>query len=115
MSERKTDNPENFPALGRMFLWVDRPGSANKIFWALAALCVLLFLADFTFEKHGKFDMENWPGFYAAFGFVAFSGVIFGATMLRKIIKRREDYYGDKSVDAEEYPADGTDRAQHDD
>jgi len=108
------DNPSKYPAIGRLLTWVDRPGSATKLFWALAGLCVFLFLLDFTYAKHGHFTMEDYPGFFGVFGFVAFSGVIFGAKALRVLIKQPEDFYGDKAIDTEDYPDDQLDKAEHD-
>lgn len=113
MSQRETD-PAKLPALGRMLLWVDKSGSATKITWALAVVCGLLVLADFTFEKHGHFDVENLPGFFGAYGFVMFTGLILAAKGLRVLIKRREDFYGDKAVDREDYPEAGLDKVDHD-
>jgi len=113
MSEHETD-PKKLPALGRMLLWVDKPGSANKIFWALAVVCGLLFLADFTYEKHSYFDIEHLPGFYGIYGFVMFTGLILAAKGLRVLIKRNEDFYGDKAVDSEDYPEAGLEKVDHD-
>ena len=108
--DKKTENTDSFPPLGRALTWVDRPGSANKIFWGLAVACALIFLASFTFEAHGHFEVEHIPGFYAVYGFVMFTGLILAAKLLRVFIKRPEDYYGDKAVDSEDYPADQLDR-----
>ena len=110
----QTPKDENLPTLGKLLTWVDRPGSANKIFWALAVLCLVLLVSDFTYEKHEYVHQADMPGFYGIFGFVAFSCVIFGAKLLRTIIKRDENFYGDKSVDTEEYPIEGTDRVNYD-
>ncbi len=111
---KQNDNPENYPFLGRMMLWVDKPGSANKIFWALTVLCGVLFLADFTYDKHGHFHIEDIPGFYGIYGFISFTGLILIAKTLRVLIKRPEDYYGDKAVDREEYPEEQLDKVDHD-
>lgn len=105
---------ENLPALGRMMLWVDKPGSVNKIVWGLAALCLVLFLLDFTYDSHGHFAVEAIPGAYGIYGFVMFTALILAAKALRFFIKRPEDYYGDKAVDAEEYPADQLGKVDHD-
>ena len=113
MSDHETD-PANLPALGRMLLWVDKPGSVNKIIWTLALVCGLLFLADFTFEKHGYFDIEHLPGFFGVYGFVMFTGLILAAKGLRVLIKRPEDFYGDKAVDREQYPEAGLGKVDHD-
>ena len=114
MPNHPKDDTSTFPPLGRMLLWVDKPGGANKIFWALAALCFVLFLADFTYEKHSYFEMEHLPGFYGFFGFVSFTGLILVAKALREIIKRPENFYGDKAVDQEDYPASGLEKVDHD-
>ena len=113
MGKPTNDTPEDYPALGRALTWVDRPGSANKIFWALAVVCALLFLADFTYDKYGHFDVEKIPGFYGAFGFVMFTCLILLAKGLRVLIKRPEDYYGSKAIDQEEYPEDQLERVDH--
>ena len=109
-----SDDPKSFPALGRALLWVDKPGSVTKIFWALAIACIVVFLLDFTYEKHGHFDMENLPGFFAIYGFISFTGLILVAKALRVMIKRPEDFYGDKAIDQEEYPASGLEKVDHD-
>jgi len=87
MVRKPKDNPRNYPWLGRVFLWVDRPGSVSKLIWALAAACLLLVLADFTYDKYGNFAVDYVPGFYGAFGFVMFSAVVLGAKALRVWIK----------------------------
>ena len=110
---KQNDNPANYPILGRMMLWVDKPGSANKIFWGLAVICGLLFLADFTYDKYGHFPVELIPGFYGIYGFVTFTALILIAKVLRVFIKRPEDYYGDKAVDREDYPEDQLDKVEN--
>jgi len=114
MSDRH-DDPSTYPALGRWMTWVDRPGSATKIFRGLIVVCVLVVLADLTYTPYGYLPMEKWFGFYAGYGFVMFTVLILLAKGLRVLIKRREDYYGDKAVDQEDYPDDGTDRREHGD
>ena len=107
-------NTDTHPVLGRILGWVDRPGSANRIFWALVVLCGGLFLADFTYHKHGHFAVENVPGFYGIYGFVMFTLLILVAKTLRIFIKRPEDYYGKVAVDSEDYPAAQLEKVDHD-
>ena len=114
MAKKTTDNPATYPALGRLFMWVDKPGSATKIYYILIAICVGLFLLDFTYHKHGHFAVENVPGFYGIYGFVMFTGLILAAKALRFFIKRREDYYGDRAIDREDYPEEGLDKVDYD-
>jgi hypothetical protein len=55
---------------------------------------VFLFGIEFFISKHTYFTWEEWPGFNAVFGFVAFVALIFTAKyILRPIIKKKEDYY----------------------
>jgi len=48
----KQPNSENFSWLARKLLWVDKPGSADKLYKILAVACGLLLLSEFTFHKH---------------------------------------------------------------
>ena len=107
------DDPKTYPALGRLMTWVDRPGSATKIFYALIAVCVVVFAWEFTYEKHGHFTAEDYPGFYAVYGFVMFTALILLAKGLRVLIKRPEDFYGDKAIDTEDYPEDQLEKVDH--
>ena len=73
--------------------WLERPGSVNKIIRSLALVCALVVVVDFFYEKHGHYSWENFPGFYALFGFVSCVVLVLAATQLRRILKRDEDYY----------------------
>jgi hypothetical protein len=110
----KSDDPSRYPPLGRALRGIDTPKSANRIFWGLAVLCGVLFLLDFTYEKHGHFEVEHIPGFYGIYGFVMFTGLILVAKALRVLIRRPEDFYGDKAVDSEAYPEDQLARIKND-
>ena len=56
------------------------------------SLCVLL-IVDFFIPKHGHFPWETAPEFFAVYGFIACVSLIFIAKILRRIVKRKEDYY----------------------
>ncbi len=112
-TDAPSDSPENWPALGRALSWVERPGNPMRIVRALAAAGAVVALADFTFERHGYVDMEHLPAFYAVFGFVGFSALIFLAKALRVLVKRPEDYYAPKAVDSEAYPPDQLEIRDH--
>jgi len=113
MTNNPDENSDQYPALGRAMMWVDKPGSGNKIFWGLAVACVVVFLLEFTYKSYNSFDIEGVPGFYGIFGFVMFSALVFASKALRALIKRPEDYYGDKAVDREEYPDEGLEKGDH--
>lgn len=77
--------------------WFER--NVNLIIIGLVVACVitLLMQAVFTmFDEHHPPHFpayENFFGFQAAFGFVAFVVVVFLGKLLRPIIRRKEDYY----------------------
>ena len=73
--------------------WLERPGSVGKVIRALVGICIAVVAADFFYEKHGHYSWENFPGFYALFGFVSCVALVLAATQLRRILKRDEDYY----------------------
>lgn len=45
-------------------------------------------------------DITHAPGFYAAFGFVAFAGAVLSGWPLGKWLRRNEDYYETRSGEA---------------
>jgi len=73
--------------------WLERPGSVRTIIRSLILVCSVVVLADLFYEKHGHYSWENFPGFYAIFGFVSCVALVLAATQLRKVLKRDEDYY----------------------
>ena len=73
--------------------WLDRPGSVNKLIRALAVVCVVIFVADFFYQKQTHYSWEEAPGFYALFGFVSCVLLVIVAKWLRRILMRDEDYY----------------------
>ncbi len=84
-----------------LFSWLESPNSVRFLIYGLIAACVIVFTLDFSFNRYGHFKIEEYPGFFAIFGFVMFSLIIFGAKGLRLFLKRPEDFYGNKSVDGE--------------
>lgn len=73
--------------------WLDKPKNINKIVYFLYAVCAALFFSDLAYHKHAYFYFESWFGFYAWFGFLAYITIVMSAKILRKLIKRKEDYY----------------------
>lgn len=54
----------------------------------------LLVVMDFFIPKHPYFPWEHYPSFYGTFGLVSCVGLVLGAKhILRKIVKRDENYY----------------------
>ena len=73
--------------------WLDQPGSANKLYWGLVVVCVLLGLGDLVVHRHAYFGFDGWFNFYGFFGFAAFWCIVIIGKNLRRFLWRPEDYY----------------------
>ena len=66
---------------------------ARPFILALAILAVLLVAIEPLVHKHGHFKFEDWFGFHALFGFLAFTLAVFAGKAVRALLSRDEDYY----------------------
>ena len=79
--------------------WLDRSENVTLLYKILIGVCVLLFIPDLmdlagvVYHKHGHYRAESWLGFYAIFGFLAYSFIVLGGWLWRKLVMRGEDYY----------------------
>lgn len=73
--------------------WLDEPRNVNRIVYGLYALCLGLLVAEPLIHRKDYFAVQDWLGFYAAFGFLAYCGIVGAAKVLRRLLGRREDYY----------------------
>lgn len=80
-----------------LFGWTEKDGIGSIIFWGMAALSVLLVVADLFVVRHEKIGIANAVGFYAIWGFAAFSFVVLMGWPLGRLLRRDENYYGDLS------------------
>jgi len=70
--------------------------TAKKALLGFYIFLVLLIVADLIIPKHAFFPWEKFPSFYGAYGFVAYVTIVYGSNyILRKLLKRKEDYYDD--------------------
>ncbi len=104
MAKPDTKDERPISPTGRKLTVLEQPVVINRMIIGLALFCALLFLADLAHIRHGKFAVEDLIGFYGFYGFAAFAFIIFATKALRAVIGRDEDYYGDRVVDAEDYP-----------
>ena len=75
-------------------------GNADRVWYGLVGLCVLLVLGDLFYHKHVKFAAEDLvPGMYGFCTFLACLVLVAGARGLRRLVMRRADYY-DEADDA---------------
>ncbi len=74
-------------------IWDDRKNIVTLL-KILFVICGALFLVDFVIHRHSYMKWEEWPGFYAIYGFVAcVILVLIAKYILRPLVKREEDYY----------------------
>ena len=71
----------------------DKKKNVQRLLVVFYIILVLLLVAEFFIHKHGDFPFENAPAFFAVYGFVSYVGLIFGAKIFRRIVKRDEKYY----------------------
>jgi purine-cytosine permease-like protein len=80
---------------------VDKKSGQEKPAWLwiliilTVIVCISLFCVDFFFHRHKveNISWENWYGFYAIYGFAAYTFIVIAAHGLRKLVMRKEDYY----------------------
>ena len=80
--------------------WLDKPGSVDKVYWAVVAVCAALFVADAFYPKHVEFEVEHIFGAYGIYGFVCCVFLVIVAKEMRRIIMRGEDFYHDGKPEA---------------
>lgn len=74
----------------------DKPANVQRLLRIFFSCLVLLLAADFFVHKHAFFAWEEWPEFYAVYGFVACVVlVLISKYVLRPLVMRDEDYYHD--------------------
>jgi len=80
---------------------VDKKSEQKKPIWlwilivSTVIVCIGLFCVDFFFHRHEieNISWESWYGFYAIYGFAAYTFIVIAAHGLRKLVMRKEDYY----------------------
>jgi len=71
----------------------DKPKNIKKMLKVFYVICGLLVVADFIVHRHIYHSWENIPAFYAIYGFVGCSLLVFVAKWMRTFLMRKEDYY----------------------
>lgn len=73
--------------------WLDDPKNVKKLWRAFLGLLALTVIAGFFVDLHPHFEIEKWPGFHAAYGFITCLLMIVGAKALGIFFKRDDSYY----------------------
>jgi len=73
----------------------DKSENRRRLFRLYYTFLFILLVIEIFVHRHVYFPWEEWPEFYAVFGFVACVALVLAAKyILRPLVKRREDYYG---------------------
>jgi hypothetical protein len=84
-----TESPRN----ERRYLF-DKPKNVKRLFRIYYSFLLFLLILEPFIHKHIYFPWEEWPAFYATFGFVACVALVLAAKyILRPLVIRDEDYY----------------------
>jgi hypothetical protein len=79
---------------GERRYWLDRPENVTKLYRTVWAIGIGLVLAELLVQRHEEIALAAWFAFYAVFGFVACVALVLAAKeILRRLVKRPEDYY----------------------
>lgn len=74
----------------------DKPQNLKRFLMGFYIFLILLIIVNLFIPKHPFFPWEGYPLFYGVYGFIAYVTIVFGSNyILRKLLKRKEDYYGD--------------------
>lgn len=73
--------------------WLVRPSTIRLLWGVFIAILLLTIVPDLFIHQHVHFGVEDFLGFYAAYGFGTCVLMVVGAKALGKLIKRGDDYY----------------------
>ena len=91
----RTNDEGVHPMSKVLFGWTEVKNIGAILFWVLAALSVLLVVADLVIERHEELHFASSVGFYGLWGFVSFTFVVLMGWPLGRLLRRDENYYGD--------------------
>lgn len=91
----RTNDEGVHPMAKVLFGWTETKGIGAILFWVLAALSILLVLADLVIDRHEYLPFAESIGFFGLWGFISFSFVVLMGWPLGRLLRRDENYYGD--------------------
>jgi len=75
--------------------WLDRAENVRKIYYSVWVASGLLLLVELFIDKHGEVGIEHFWGFHGFYGFVSCVLLVLAAKLLRRVLRRPENYYDD--------------------
>ena len=101
MASGKHDTAARMKDRGKHYF--DDPRRWKRLIAILFGICAVVFALDivnFVQQqmgwhelRHPERDWEGFPGYYAFYGFLAYTAIVYTAKALRKGVMRDEDYY----------------------
>lgn len=73
--------------------WLDDPLNIKRLWRGFLVVLVLTVAAGFFTDLHPHFEIEKWPGFNAAYGFLSCLLMIVVAKLVGILLKRPDTYY----------------------
>jgi hypothetical protein len=73
--------------------WLVRPKTIRWLWVAFVAVLAATVAAGFVVDMHPHFEVENWPAFFAIYGFLACVAMVVGSKLLGALLKREDTYY----------------------
>ena len=77
----------------------------NIMLWCLFTAAIIFLVLDLFFYRHSGFEpgslgalIEGFAGAYSLIGLASMIFLIFVSKIIKKVIARNLDYYGDKDV-----------------
>ena len=79
--------------------WLDDPRHVKLLWRGFLVVLALTVLAGILVDLHPHFEIENWLGFHAAFGFFTCLLMILVAKGLGLLLKRPDTHYAEDQSD----------------
>lgn len=85
--------PGEHPLSVLIFSWMRSLLFFRVLMAGLAGLGAFLIALDFVIVRRSYLSLENLPGFFGVFGFIAFGIAVLSGWPLGRLMRRHEDYY----------------------
>jgi hypothetical protein len=85
--------PVRTPAARERRYWLDQPANVTRLYRGVWGVGLLLVAADVLLRRHDDLAFAETIGFYALYGFIACVALVLAAKLLRRAVRRPEDYY----------------------
>lgn len=92
--------PGEHPLSVFLFSWMRSKMFFRVLMALLGATGAVLIALEVVLSNRPIVSVQNIPGFFGVFGFVAFSLAVLSAWPLGKLLRRPEDYYDTRSGEA---------------